>query len=288
MLKEKAAAYGLKALQQPRLWLSLFSTMVLSGRPIHKIIEVAGIGPMQVVLPDRISIRLLLDNKFDPNMHRFLTQVIKPGGTFIDVGAHIGTETLLASRLVGKNGSVYAYEPNPEIFNVLQYNSSLTPERKANIHPARMAVSNCEGSIEITDLGIELSAWNSVSDVRPFTPLFRRIPNNPIKINCQATTLNKELTNINPSQLVIKIDAEGHEFAILKGATSVISKFAPTIIFEGGFDDLRPNGQSTADCLRLISSLNQQYQYYSLSNPIQVYNPNLGENNIIASTDRLM
>jgi len=49
-------------------------------------------------------------------------KILKPGMTVVDVGAHVGFFTLLAARLVGRGGMVYAFEPNPQVFELLTRN----------------------------------------------------------------------------------------------------------------------------------------------------------------------
>ncbi len=50
----------------------------------------------------------------------FVSSFLRPGMTFIDVGAHIGEYTLLAAKLVGDAGQVHAFEPQPSLFPLLQ------------------------------------------------------------------------------------------------------------------------------------------------------------------------
>src|SRR2546426_5233280 len=53
---------------------------------------------------------------------RLVCSVLKPGMTFVDVGAHIGWYTMVAARAVGRMGHVYAFEPEPTNFELLQKN----------------------------------------------------------------------------------------------------------------------------------------------------------------------
>lgn len=56
------------------------------------------------------------------NEIRFLLRSVHPGDTVLDVGANIGTHTLAFARAVGVSGKVWAFEPRPEIFRVLDAN----------------------------------------------------------------------------------------------------------------------------------------------------------------------
>jgi len=81
--------------------------------------------PMHLQLPVGTEI-YLGKGKAHPaetKLARFLIQQLKPGDIFIDVGAHYGYFSLLASQLVGTTGKVFAFEAAPETYKCLQKNS---------------------------------------------------------------------------------------------------------------------------------------------------------------------
>jgi FkbM family methyltransferase len=86
---------------------------------------------------------------------KFLKKIIKKGDTVIDVGANIGYYTLLFSKLVGKEGKIYAYEPLPENFKLLKKNIFINKYK--NIVLINRALSNKEKNaklyIDQDDLG---------------------------------------------------------------------------------------------------------------------------------------
>jgi len=81
---------------------------------------------------------------YEPGTTALCKEIVKPGMYVMDVGAHIGYYTLLFSKLVGSDGRVYAFEPHPQIFEMLRYN---TRNRK-NVVLLRKAVSNKMGERE--------------------------------------------------------------------------------------------------------------------------------------------
>lgn len=68
---------------------------------------------------------LLMGKEFSPAEIKILEQCLKPGMAFVDVGANIGYFSLIAAKLVGSQGRVYAFEPNEENFNLLAQNIKL-------------------------------------------------------------------------------------------------------------------------------------------------------------------
>jgi FkbM family methyltransferase len=89
-------------------------------------IDVPHAGPLKVHTHDDgdpyISGYLRLGNIFEPHILTLLTGFLKPGDRFLDVGANLGWFALIGSRLVGRSGRVYALEPDPDNYRLLQAN----------------------------------------------------------------------------------------------------------------------------------------------------------------------
>ena len=81
--------------------------------------------PMTVALPSGTDILLngIKSHDSEIRLSKFLTRQLQPGQIFIDIGAHHGYYTLLASSLVGQNGKVYSVEASRNSFELLQYNT---------------------------------------------------------------------------------------------------------------------------------------------------------------------
>lgn len=68
------------------------------------------------------SMRLSVFGSYEPEQTALVESVVRPGDVVVDVGAHIGYYTLLFSKLVGEKGKVFAFEPAPETFAILERN----------------------------------------------------------------------------------------------------------------------------------------------------------------------
>lgn len=77
----------------------------------------------------------------------FLVRHLRPGNVFLDIGAHVGFMSLIASRLVGAGGSVLAVEANPDSFAWLQHNLRLNGAR--NVTALNLGVSDREGAMRL-------------------------------------------------------------------------------------------------------------------------------------------
>lgn len=95
---------------------------------------------MRCRLPDAIQMYVYLFGTWEPDLAAFLRRRLRPGDTFVDVGANIGCVSALASRLVGPRGTVVAIEPSPAVIAALQ--ETLTSNDLTNVRLVAAAVSD--------------------------------------------------------------------------------------------------------------------------------------------------
>ncbi len=69
-----------------------------------------------------VSSAIFADGVWEPEETKFLEKALRPGMVFVDIGAHIGYYTVIASGLVEGTGKVFAFEPDPRNFTLLQRN----------------------------------------------------------------------------------------------------------------------------------------------------------------------
>lgn len=176
---------------------------------------------MHILLPDAGDI-FIFGVKSHPSeirLTRYLIKHLRCGSHFVDVGAHQGFYTLLAAELVGENGAVHAFEPTPSNFKVLQANTKDSKFVIVN----NLALSSQIGTSDFYISKLGSSEYNSIN------PEGFEIAN---KITVQTTTLDEYAKRNNISIDMIKIDVEGHELDVLRGATSLLSAQSPMVIIE--------------------------------------------------------
>lgn len=178
-------------------------------------------GVWWLVWYDSVSDRIF-HGCYEPKTQRFIRNYLKPGMTVIDVGAHHGFYTLLAACCVGPTGKVIAFEPSPKERRKLLWHVWLNRCRQVQVEP--FALSDTEGTMDLY-----LTHDNSANSLSP--------PNiSPItgKVSVPVTTLAKycELNGIEFVDL-IKVDAEGAELFVLKGAKGLLERNPrPAIVVE--------------------------------------------------------
>jgi hypothetical protein len=94
------------------------------------------------------DIELTNAGAFEPRTTRLLLNHLKPGMTFVDVGAHIGHFALVAASVLQEDGHVYAFEPDPVSFSFLQKNIAANGY-DAVISPAQKAVADTVGEVKL-------------------------------------------------------------------------------------------------------------------------------------------
>ena len=139
----------------------------------------------------------------------------KEGDIVVDIGAHIGLYTIISSKRVGANGKVVAIEANPSNFEML--NRNIKVNQLTNIISLNNAVYSKETKLKLYLPGEELghTTYNTV--------MSDRAKNEDKFVEVSANTLDyllqlKEITDVN----WVKIDVEGAEFEVLKGAHNLL------------------------------------------------------------------
>jgi FkbM family methyltransferase len=137
----------------------------------------------------------------------------KEGDTVIDIGAHIGRYTIVSSKLVGKTGKVVAIEADLDTFQLLKRNVALN--NLTNILPLNIAVFSTKTRIKLFEQSAS-AKYNSL--------ILSRAKQTEKYTEINADTLDSilELNGIGQVDW-IKIDVEGAEFEVLKGATKILS-----------------------------------------------------------------
>jgi FkbM family methyltransferase len=163
----------------------------------------------------------------EPPVAAFITRYLKPGMTFVDVGAHFGEYSVLASSLVGSSGSVHAFEPAPMMFGFLQRN--IEQNRLWNVHAHDEAVGDHNGEISFT-VCAEPGLSRLMLDGHGLRPGTSRE-----EITVPVIRLDEWARTVPTPVALIKADIEGVELLALRGAEGLMRQpddEAPAWIFE--------------------------------------------------------
>ncbi|MFN2460684.1 MAG: FkbM family methyltransferase [Candidatus Velthaea sp.] len=169
---------------------------------------------------------LIIDGVWEEHVERALRTVVKRGMQVLEVGANVGFFTVLFAHAVGTSGAVDAFEPDPALAALVRDNAEIN------------------GFHEIVCLH-ELALTDSIGTAEFFTrdrhrgngtlmPSLEQIPWNPsdrpAAITVRTTTLDAHVAATGRRPDLVKIDAEGAEPAVLRGAQELLSDGKPLVL----------------------------------------------------------
>ena len=202
-------------------------------------------------LGEGIDFAIFLLGSFEPTTVRAYRRLLRSGSTVLDIGANIGAHTLPFAELVGPGGRVHAFEPTDFAFAKLVRNLELNPELANRVTVNQvMLVDHPDGELP-TNL---FASWPLTADERT----------HPIHCgramaieHATATTLDSyvERENLQKADL-IKLDVDGYECQVLRGARKTLERFRPVILFELAPDVLAEMGTSVKELVSIIASSN--------------------------------
>lgn len=163
---------------------------------------------------------------YEESDRKFVLRFLGEGMTFFDVGANQGFYTLLAARRVAPSGRVFAFEPASTEFEKLLKNVAIN--RYRNVQARQTAVGAFDGETEFylcrDGRGSFSSCRRPAEDLRAVRHVLVRVP---------MTTLDKLCAEQGIVRCdLIKIDVEGGELAVLKGASQILLSLRPLVICE--------------------------------------------------------
>jgi FkbM family methyltransferase len=195
---------------------------------------------LEIFLSDELASRYALNREFEPEVCAFFRDRLFPGGVVFDVGANIGHFTLLAAKHVGSLGHVHAFEPSPKEFRKLASNVVLN--QFANVTLNQTAICDRTGTIAFHLCEDGLGLYNSLA---------KSIHPTAVTIIVPCTTIDDYvvLHGIRKVDLV-KIDVEGAEPMVLRGASTLLSRGDAPIVVCAFADPTLQGGGATSHMLR--------------------------------------
>ncbi len=191
-----------------------------------------------------------------------LSKLLKPGSLVLDIGAYIGTHSLSFSRIIGIEGFVISFEPQRVAFEFLCANIALN--NLLNVFPINAAVSDTKGELIIpivnpnsdsNTAALRISGYSSGDRIHQIT----------------VDSLNLNRCNL------MKIDVEGMEINVIKGAQNTIEKYRPILFLENnGFGDSK-------ELIKQLLDLNYQCWWFFSPPPAPntPFNPEINDKNML-------
>lgn len=197
----------------------------------------------------------LMYNGFEEKEIRFVQRLLRPGMTVLDIGAHHGLYTLLASKGVGRHGKVLAFEPSPR--ECLRLQKHLRVNRCKNVSVEPYALGRECGE---TDFFVVEGSRDWGNSLRP-----PAVPEPTRTVRIPVRKLDDVLAERRLEQVdLIKLDVEGGELGVLRGARRILQT-APRPAILAEVEDTRtlPWGYAAREITKLLARWN--YRWFALS-----------------------
>jgi FkbM family methyltransferase len=196
---------------------------VVREKPVHTILMRDGFWLCGH--PDTYMFKALARNRtWEPHMIGVVGKHLRRGWTFIDAGAGLGFWTLYASRVVGASGQVLAFEPCAENFRLVALSVSRARRNNVRLYPVALGDELCltrlwqnpdnDGDNRVGDVGANVVAV-ALDDLL-------------------ADELTATAPTMQPWRIMLKLDVQGHEPRVLRGAARFLYQFRPIVVSEDG------------------------------------------------------
>jgi FkbM family methyltransferase len=219
----------------------------------------------RVAVRDGVVYQFDLSNVIDHSLyffHRYFTPLqlfllIKPDTIMVDIGSNIGTVALHVAATATK-GKVYAFEPDADNYTSLQQNIKLNDFE--NIIAIRKALGEVPGHSKLFKVNRFNNGMNRIlSDNTSFSDFG----------HVEVSTLDIETAQLKPERIdLIKIDVEGYELNVLKGANNVFKHYRPFLVVEVVDVNLKNHGHSSADVVEFLKAFG--YRFIDLKTGMQL------------------
>jgi FkbM family methyltransferase len=230
---------------------------------------------LRLFLGNDISGQIYIAGCMEPNEFAFLDRILQPGMTFLDVGANDGIYAVFAASRVGPEGTVWAFEPSAREVARLQFNLDLN-HLSVRVFP--IALAEVSGQANLTVAGYEHEAHNTLG----------AFAYRGIEASGTETVVVRQLDAVlqdNPLQRidVMKLDVEGAELRMLRGAISTLEHYRPYILFEVSEKSLHHQNSTREELLTFLQSRGfRLYSFDPLTGLPMAASPGVYSDNMLA------
>ena len=221
---------------------------------IYKILDIASMGRGLQRRVNGHKLRLptryfkYFPETYEAENFEFLKESCKPGAVIIDIGAHIGLFSIIAAQVTGKRGKLYAFEPAPGTFALLQQTVVINHEEQV-IETIQKAVGKENGKITFFVSDNNADNSNSLVNYKEDRSLHG--------IDVAVTSIDNFVKEKNISKLnFIKIDVEGAEYDTLQGAVNTLKNLRPRCIVAIHPEPIAAKGDRLEDIYDFIVGCN--------------------------------
>jgi FkbM family methyltransferase len=196
---------------------------------------------------DVVPVTILRTGEWQPEVWQALEPSVHEGSVFLDVGAHIGYFTMKAAPKVGATGHVLAFEPNPETLKLLYDNVAANGANNVIVEP--IACTDKEETLTFYAAPVQNTGMSSLSKRNAEVEGAAA----PKSYMVQGRPIDAVVRQLNLARVdAIKIDVEGAEVVVLRGAVDTLRRFHPRLVIEEIPEELESFQTSMEDLASLL------------------------------------
>ena len=184
---------------------------------------------------------------WDESVLHWITEYLKPGDIFFDVGAHQGWLSIAAARRTTSTGRVIAFEPSPASLKFLRFHKRMNRLKQMEIVPKAVTMRDSTAAPFILE-GDGDSVMNSLVEIE----VVKNGPRGSTVIPVEAISLDSYSKQMGLVPSMIKIDTEGSEIWVCEGAKRLLAENRPALII-ATHPAWLPDGQNIEDLFALLS-----------------------------------
>ena len=189
-----------------------------------------------------------------------LKNELKKGMVVYDVGANIGEISLFCANALGEEAKVFSFEPMKETFEILKENIAIN-KFESRIKPFSIALSDRNGEADLYGANEVDEQLGTYED--GFHTLYARDSRSTLLYKIKLETLDSKIGELPPPDF-IKIDVEGAELMVLKGAAKTLEKYHPKLMLEYSEVNCKAAGYNRHDLVNFLKPMG--YTFYSIEN----------------------
>ncbi len=216
---------------------------------------------MELDISDVDQRKLFFFEITEPEITNLFKKRLQKGDVFIDIGANVGYYSLLAGKLLGNQGKVIAFEPNPLIYNHLSRNIQIN-----NLGDVITTFQSAVGE-QLGKLNIYRSKgnWSGITSRFKYSDLLDDSSLEVPMVTLDEIVIQEKFEKVS----LIKLDIEGGELLALKGSRETLKTYSPDIIAEVSPKLLNEVGVEPKEIFQFLWDL--EYRAYSIQKSEYVF-----------------
>lgn len=212
---------------------------------------------------------------FEEGEWKLVRRALKAGATFIDVGANQGFYTILASRLVGSQGRVVAFEPAPSERRKLQRNLRINRCDNVTVEASAVGARTGESTFHFV-LGHQ-GSYSGLGETADDVTAPQQ------SITVPLTTLDSYAAAHGLAAMdVLKLDVEGGELDVLRGAELLLRRSRPLVLCEVSEQRTRSWGYASSDIVSHMAALDFAWFVAAPNGSLKPFDGNFATENLVA------